>query len=250
VQFIQFKLNLTGVDPKILEKKKKEFEDAKRKEESKKPLAASTKPTPSTPPSSAPTPVKSSPQETMMGQPAPSAPSPAAPATETPAPVAEQPSAELIKKFEMAWQYRNNSFARGRIEGEWEKLTPEQKRMAIEWAKMKGYNWSEMKLQAPATANVNVNPAEVPAQMSSSQQTAIEPKPAQMTPVSPIESKRVGELPEAKPSLTMIKTSSGQNQQSNVPLTSGALSDVPLINSANPDNFYVLYSQLSYNVVI
>jgi hypothetical protein len=245
-----FKLNLTGVDPKILEKKKKEFEDAKRKEESKKPLAASTKPTPSTPPSSAPTPVKSSPQETMMGQPAPSAPSPAAPATETPAPVAEQPSAELIKKFEMAWQYRNNSFARGRIEGEWEKLTPEQKRMAIEWAKMKGYNWSEMKLQAPATANVNVNPAEVPAQMSSSQQTAIEPKPAQMTPVSPIESKRVGELPEAKPSLTMIKTSSGQNQQSNVPLTSGALSDVPLINSANPDNFYVLYSQLSYNVVI
>jgi len=61
---------------------------------------------------------------------------------------------------------------------------------------------------------------------------------------------QVGQLPEPKPSLTMIKTSSNQQQQSNPPLTNGPLSDVPLINSANPDNFYVLYSQLNYNVVM
>ena len=73
--------------------------------------------------------------------------------------------------------------------------------------------------------------------------------PAQMS-TPPKEPQQVGQLPEPKPSLTMIKTSSAQQQQSNPPLTNGALTDVPLINSANPDNFYVLYSQLNYNVVM
>jgi len=73
--------------------------------------------------------------------------------------------------------------------------------------------------------------------------------PAQVAPPEK-PSTQVGQLPEAQPSVTMIKTSNNANQQANVPLTSGALSDVPLINSANPDNFYVLYSQLNYNVVM
>jgi hypothetical protein len=72
---------------------------------------------------------------------------------------------------------------------------------------------------------------------------------AQIT-TPPKEPQQVGQLPEPKPSLTMIKTSSAQQQQPNPPLTNGALTDVPLINSANPDNFYVLYSQLNYNVVM
>ena len=71
---------------------------------------------------------------------------------------------------------------------------------------------------------------------------------AQVSPL-PKENVKVGQLPEPQPSVTMIKTSNNTNQQPNVPLTNGALSDVPLINSANPDNFYVLYSQLTYNVV-
>jgi len=240
-----FGSNLTGVDPKLLAKKKKEFEDAKTKEKSTKPPAASTKPAPSTP-ADAPAPAKSSPQETMMGQPAPSAPPAPAAETPAPAPAAAQPSDDLIKKFEMAWQYRNNSFARGRIDSEWEKLTPEQKQMAIEWAKTKGYDWKEMKLQAPTPANVT---SAAPADMSSTQQSSPTISPAQVAPPS-AEPQKVGELPEAKPSLTMIKTSSNQVQQPNVPLTNGPLTDVPLINSANPDNFYVLYSQLSYNVVM
>jgi len=73
--------------------------------------------------------------------------------------------------------------------------------------------------------------------------------PAQVT-MPPKEPQQVGQLPEPKPSLTMIKTSSGQQQQSNPPLSNEPLTDVPLINSANPDNFYVLYSQLNYNVVM
>ncbi len=73
--------------------------------------------------------------------------------------------------------------------------------------------------------------------------------PAQVTPPTKPPT-QVGQLPEPQPSITMIKSSNNANQQANVPLTSGALSDVPLINSANPDNFYVLYSQLNYNVVM
>ena len=222
-----FGSNITGADPKLLAKKKKEFEDAKRKEESTKP-PASTKPIPSASPPAA------QPQTPMMGEQKPSAPPSLSPDQ-------AQPSAEMIKKFEMAWQYRNNGFARGRIESEWEKMTPEQKQMAVEWAKSKGYNWNEMKLQAPAPASVS--PVAAPAQMNS-------PSQAQMSAPPTAQPQRVGELPEAKPSLTMIKTSNNQNQQANVPLTNGPLTDVPLINSANPDNFYVLYSQLSYNVVM
>ena len=220
-----FGSNLTGADPKLLAKKKKEFEDAKRKEKSSKPPAASTKPTP-TP---TPTPPAAQPQTRMMGEPTPAAPAPAA----------AQPSAELVKKFEMAWQYRNNGFARGRIEDEWSKMSPEEKQMAMEWAKSKGYDWKEMKLQAPS--------AQTNAAQQSSPTSAI---PAQITTPPPAEPQKVGELPEAKPSVTMIRSSSGQNQQPNVPLTNGPLSDVPFIDSANPDNFYALYSQLNYNVVM
>jgi hypothetical protein len=71
---------------------------------------------------------------------------------------------------------------------------------------------------------------------------------AQVT-APPKQAVKVGQLPEPNPSLTVIKTSNNTNQQQNVPATYGALTDVPLINSSNPDNFYVLYSQLTYNVV-
>jgi hypothetical protein len=240
-----FGSNLTGADPKLLQKKKKEFEDAKRKEQSKKPLAESTKPT-STPPSASPKPTPSSappaaqPQTSMMGQPASSTTSPPAAAetsTATPTPAATQPSAEMVKNFEMAWQYRNNPMARGRIEESWNKMTPDQQQQAKTWAQTKGYDWNEMKLkdsasmnQPPKTENAEISPAQI----------SIPPK----------EPQQVGQLPEPKPSLTMIKTSNDQQQQPNPPLTNGSLTDVPLINSANPDNFYVLYSQLNYNVVM
>jgi hypothetical protein len=42
--------------------------------------------------------------------------------------------------------------------------------------------------------------------------------------------------------------SSAQGQGS--PLKSGSATDVPSIPSSNPDNFYTLYSQMNYNVVI
>lgn len=223
-----FGSNLTGADPKLLSKKKKEFEDAKRKEQSKKPPADSSKPTLSV------TLPASQPQTTMMGQPASST---------TPAPdtATAQPTADMNKKFEMAWQYRNNPMARGRIEDEWNKMNPEQQQQAKTWAQSKGYDWNEMRLKdAVNMSDLKQQPSKPEEAKITSAQVSIPPKAPQ----------QVGQLPEPKPSLMMIKTSNNAPQQQNAPLTNGALTDVPLINSANPDNFYVLYSQLNYNVVM
>lgn len=185
--------------------------------------------TSSTPPSTSAPPISSKPSET---------PPSAAP---TPSPAKSAPSADMVNKFEMAWQYRNNPMARGRIEGAWNQMTPEQKQQAKDWAQTKGYDWNEMKLNdttatmTSATEQSKLNEANV--------------SPGQISP-PPSPTQTVGTLPEPKPSLTMISTSNNQNQIADVPITNGALSDVPFINSSNPDNFYVLYSQLNYNIVI
>ena len=210
---------------------------AAKKELEKLKKPTSEKPTSSTPPAppstTSPKPALSSeppapapaaqPQTPMMGEQKPSTP--------------PAPSPDMEKKFEQAWQYRNNPMARGRIEDAWSKMTPDQQQQAKTWAQTKGYDWNEMKLKD----SVNMN--------QPSKTESVEITPAQMS-IPPKEPQQVGQLPEPKPSFTMIKTSSAQQQQPNPPLTNGALTDVPLINSANPDNFYVLYSQLNYNVVM
>ena len=189
-------------------------------------------------------PTQTSPQATTTStKPTPTPPTPPPATTSSssePTPTKSTPTADMVQKYEQAWQYRNNPFARGRIEGAWNQMTPEQKQQAKDWAQSKGYDWKEMKLpDAPNVPNANQQPPKA-------QEATI--APAQMsTPPKPPES--VSALPEPKPSLTMIRTGNNQAQQQNVPLTNGPLTDVPLIASANPDNFYVLYSQLSYNVV-
>jgi hypothetical protein len=59
----------------------------------------------------------------------------------------------------------------------------------------------------------------------------------------------IGPEPEPKPNIiyTPSGSSSPPPQQ---PLKSGPASDVPAIPSSNPDNFYTLYSQINYNVVM
>ena len=201
--------------------------------------APSSTPT-SSEPAAAPTPTPpaptAQPQTPMMGEQKPSTPA---------------PSPDMVSKFEQAWQYRNNPFARGRIEDAWGKMTPDQKQQAKEWASSKGYDWKEMKLpDAPASAMATpATPAMISGQSESKPPEPTGASPAQMTPPSK-EPTQVGQLPEPKPSLTMIATSNNANQNANPPITNGALTDVPFINSSNPDNFYVLYSQLSYNVVM
>lgn len=231
-----FGSNIFGKDPNKERQAKEVAEEAKKQKKEENKSSASTKPEsiPATPPAAQP-------QTPMMGEQKP---------TPTPVSATPPPSSERVSQFEQAWKYRNNSLARGKIEGAWNKMSDEERNKAKEWAKLKGYDWNEMKLKdSPTMASAVVANAlqtapstkenAVPAQMST---------PAQVT-APPKEPVKVGELPEPKPSLTMIKTSNNQNQQANIPATNGALSDVPLINSANPDNFYVLYSQLIYNVV-
>lgn len=191
--------------------------------ESPKPAVESAPPSTVVAPAPSPAPSPSAqPQTPMMGEQKPSTP---------------PPSPDMEKKFEQAWQNRNNPLVRDRIEGAWNKMTPDQQQQAKTWASSKGYDWNEMRLKDSTNMT------------QSSKTESAEITPAQMT-TPPKEPQQVGQLPEPKPSLTMIKTSSAQQQQPNPPLTNGALTDVPLINSANPDNFYVLYSQLNYNVVM
>ena len=219
-----FGSNLTGADPKLLAKKKKEFEDAKRKKEkSTKPPAASTKPAPSA------TPPAAQPQTPMMGTPAPAA---------APAPTLTKEQQDKYNQATSALQGPFAGMARGKVTDYYNKMTPEEQKTFRDYLNTRPQSeqnlYSFLKETAP------------PDSKSSSPTSAI---PAEITTPPPAEPQRVGELPEAKPSLTMIKTSNNQVQQPNVPLTNGPLSDVPFISSANPDNFYALYSQLNYNVV-
>jgi hypothetical protein len=218
-----FKHNLFGKDPnaaKIVEAAEAEKAKSKKKPSSKPP-AASTKPTPSA------TPPAAQPQTPMMGTPAPAAPAPTL-------------TKEQQDKYNQATSALQGPFAgvaRGKVTDYYNKMTPEEQKTFKDYLSTRPQSeqnlYSFLKETAP----------------SSSANSPASTIPAQITTPPAAEPQRVGELPEAKPSLTMIKTSNGQNQQPNVPLTNGPLSDVPLINSANPDNFYVLYSQLSYNVV-
>ena len=159
-----------------------------------------------------------------------SSPAPAAVQPQTPA--IPQPSAEMTKNFQMAWDNRKNGLARGRIESAWNNMSVEQQQQAKIWANTKGYDWTEMKLTEKPSM---VQTAPLP-----SAQVQPLPKPTQ----------NVGELPEPSPNVVMMPSGQGNNQQSSISQAPTNGTDTPLISSSNPDNFYVLYSQLNYNVVM
>jgi hypothetical protein len=201
-------------------------------------------PAPSQPP---PAPSQVVPQQSMMGTPA---------TTQM-----EPPSPERMAQFEQAWQYRNFAPVRGKIEEAWNKLSSQEKTQAKEWAKSKGYDWSEMRLPEPTTlvqlpSNITPTPPIAGVTTSIAPQT-VSPPPMSATDIGvqpqisniPKEPQQVGQLPEPNPKITMIAPFSQSNTPQAPPITDGPLTDVPLISSANPDNFYVLYSQLCYNVV-
>jgi hypothetical protein len=158
--------------------------------------------------------------------------SPASAAVQPQTPAIPPPSPEMTKQFQMAWDYRNNGFARGRIESAWNNMSVEQQQQAKIWAQSKGYDWTEMKLTE--------KPSMVQAAPLPSAQVQPLPKPTQ----------NVGELPEPTPNVVMMPSGQGNNQQSSISQAPTNGTDTPLISSSNPDNFYVLYSQLNYNVVM
>jgi hypothetical protein len=167
----------------------------------------------------------SSSTQTPAASPAPAVVQPQTPAIPPPSP-------EMTKNFQMAWDNRNRGYARGRIESAWNNMTYEQQQQAKNWAKSTGKDWTEMKLiEKPPTVQAVPLP---------SAQVQPLPKPTQ----------NVGELPEPSPNVVMMPSGQGNNQQSSISQAPTNRVDTPLISSSNPDNFYVLYSQLNYNVVM
>jgi len=234
--------NLTGADPKLLKEKKEELKKAQEAEKNKNKLKSSSI-------------KKSEPPKPEAAKPAPTT-SMVPPASnlqintsDTPKPQTSSPSPEMVSKFEQAWQYKNNPLARGKIESAWDKMSDEEKQQAMDWAKSKKYDWKEMKLpdvtspKGPTTPSVSSAPAE-----TSSKPPTPEITPAQTTKMQTVPF-NIGPEPEPKPNIVYAPSSSSAPPQQQ-PLKSGPASDVPAIPSSNPDNFYTLYSQINYNVVM
>lgn len=74
----------------------------------------------------------------------------------------------------------------------------------------------------------------------------------QVSPLPSLQSKmqRVAPLPEPAPTIITAPPASSPSQRRPLPLTgkSSAI-DIPSFSTSNPENFYVLYSQMHYNVV-
>jgi hypothetical protein len=144
-----------------------------------------------------------------------------------------QPDASKIKQYEQAWQNKDNPLARRKIEGAWNNMSSEEKQQAKDWATSKGYDWKEMKLP----------------DIDTSVQKAPQITPAETSKLSTVPF-NVGPEPEVKPNIIYTSPESSPSPPPQQALKSGPASDVPNISSSNPDNFYTLYSQINYNVVM
>lgn len=165
----------------------------------------------------------------------PSAAPKLSPAAEPQSPAIPPPTPEMVNKFQMAFDNRDKSFARGRIESAWKNMSPVEQHQAKRWVESKGHSWSVMKLPEP-------NP--IPIQSSSG---PISPEVLPFVPQSPPKP-NLGNLSE--PPADIVVLGNNEEQSSSVIASnSQTITDVPLIPSGNPDNFYTLYSQVNYNVV-
>jgi len=128
-------------------------------------------------------------------------------------------------------------------------MSSEEKQQAKDWASSKGYDWKEMKLQ-DSTNQTSSIPSKEPVKSveMSSKSSAPEIKPAETTKMQTVPF-NIGPEPEPKPNIVYAPSAPSAPQQQQ-PLSTGAASDVPFIPSSNPDNFYTLYSQINYNVVL
>ena len=101
--------------------------------------------------------------------------------------------------------------------------------------------------QAPQYGEVNITPEEGNQVSSQSSQVSIKPLPAQTDRVST--RINVGPAPAPAPNVIYRRVGSSAQQRSGAAPTGGPVNQVPSISASNPDNFYVLYSQVNYNVV-
>jgi hypothetical protein len=256
--------NLTGADPKLLKEKRKDLEDVKNKDKDKLKASPLKKSEPPKPEAAKPAPTTSMiPPANNLRINAPDTSTPDTSTPDTSKPAIPPPDAERVKQFEQAWKMRDFGPARGRIEGAWNKMSPEEKQQAKDWAGSTGKNWKEMRLpdttqtsavppkETPKSAETSskppTSPTTTPAETSSKPSTA-EITPAQTTKMQTVPF-NIGPEPEPKPNVVYAPSGPSTPQQQQ-PMTTGTASDVPFIPSSNSDNFYSLYSQINYNVVL
>ena len=102
--------------------------------------------------------------------------------------------------------------------------------------------------QAPQYGEVDIKPEDNKPTSTQSSQVNIKPLLAQTNGVPA--QVNVGPAPAQKPNVIYKKIGSSAQQRSSAAApTGGPVNQVPSISASNPDNFYVLYSQINYNVV-
>ena len=101
--------------------------------------------------------------------------------------------------------------------------------------------------QAPQYGEVNITPEEGNQVSPQPSQVNIKPLPAQTNRVST--QVNVGPAAAPAPNVVYKRIASSAQQRSGAAPTGGSVNQVPAISASNPDNFYVLYSQVNYNVV-
>lgn len=92
----------------------------------------------------------------------------------------------------------------------------------------------EIQIPTSSSPDQTLTPTNSPSQIS--------PPPKQEIPL--------GSLPEPKPDVIVASTMEKNKPNMQSVSQSRSLTDVPLISSSNTDNFYTLYSQTHYNVVM
>ena len=108
---------------------------------------------------------------------------------------------------------------------------------------------STLQMTAPAApASQSATTSSTTAETTSQAQLQTTPARTQSLQTSLL---NIGPAPEPKPNVVMMSSlGGGQPQEPQMTSSGGAASDVPAISSSNPSNFYTLYSQVSYNVVM
>ena len=101
--------------------------------------------------------------------------------------------------------------------------------------------------QAPQYGEVNITPEEGNQVSSQPSQVNIKPLLAQTDRVST--QVNIGPAPAPAPNVIYRRVGSSAQQRSGAAPTGGPVNQVTSISASNPDNFYVLYSQVNYNVV-
>ena len=231
--------------------------------------------TPDTPPGTTPGTTPGTPPGTPPGTTPGTPPGTTPDNNQTKIEVVPYPSPEMIEQFEKAWKYKNNSLLRGQIEDAWRKMTPLQRKQAKQWAETTGKDWEQMKLpKIPEESTKNTNTSKItnlngssvsqlalnPFNLGNSinqnyiESTLLSSMPSFISSQPPIQGilpSRSNELPpltEPNPTIIMNESPNQNSQISGSPSLVGT--DVPLISSSNSNNFYSMYSQLNYGIIV